>query len=246
MVSPLHFARFEFKYVLPLKKRDLIESELKNFLQYDPFVEDRLDKKYVVRSLYFDSPEYSAFYDKVDGLHSRSKFRLRTYALNEKEGAPIYLEIKGRHNNLVYKTRIPVDMSGVDLTALSDDALSAAIIECAPYSPIIEQFKYDRIRKSIAPVALIDYQRRPYISKYDPTFRITFDEELTATSTGGIYTGSHTTPRRIVPGYTVLEVKFRYHMPSWFHRIIQTHELRRVSISKICSGMEALGLAFDN
>jgi hypothetical protein len=51
--------------------------------------------------------------------------------------------------------------------------------------------------------------------------------------------------RALVPGYTVMEVKFRYHMPSWFHRIIQAFELRRVSISKICTGTQALGLQLD-
>jgi hypothetical protein len=49
----------------------------------------------------------------------------------------------------------------------------------------------------------------------------------------------------MIAGYTVLEVKFRHHMPSWFHQVIQAHELRRISISKIVTGMEALGMAFD-
>ena len=49
--------------------------------------------------------------------------------------------------------------------------------------------------------------------------------------------------RELMPGYTVVEVKFRYHVPSWFHRIIQSFELRRVSISKICRGIEVLELA---
>ena len=40
-----------------------------------------------------------------------------------------------------------------------------------------------------------------------------------------------------------MEVKFRYHIPSWFHRIIQSYELRRVSISKICAAMETLEMA---
>ena len=53
------------------------------------------------------------------------------------------------------------------------------------------------------------------------------------------------TPKQVVAGFTILEVKFRHHLPSWFHRVIQTHELRRISISKIVSGMETLGLAYD-
>ena len=34
---------------------------------------------YVIRSLYFDTPDDQDFYDKVDGLELRRKIRLRTY-----------------------------------------------------------------------------------------------------------------------------------------------------------------------
>ena len=48
-----------------------------------------------------------------------------------------------------------------------------------------------------------------------------------------------------MPGYTIMEVKFRHHMPSWFHHILQAYELRRRSVSKICEGMTRLGLIED-
>jgi len=243
--SPLHFARFEFKYILPARKRIEVEEELQYFLQYDPFVENREEHKYIVRSLYFDDPRYSSFHDKVDGLHSRSKFRLRTYSKSQNEGVPLYLEIKGRHNNLVFKHRTPIDKGNIDWSVLNASTISTTIITQSEDSHVREQFRYELLRKNLRPVALIDYMRRPYLSKYDPTFRITFDEKLMATETDCIFPGNIMAPRQVLPGATVLEVKFHHHMPSWFHRIIQTHELRRVSISKICAGMEALGLAFD-
>ena len=78
--SRLHFSRFEFKYLLNANRRAALESDLQHFLQYDPFVALRQNHRYPVRSLYFDDPSYSAFHDKIDGLHSRSKFRVRTYS----------------------------------------------------------------------------------------------------------------------------------------------------------------------
>lgn len=243
--SPLRFARFEFKYVLPLSVRQEVEDELSYFLQFDPFVVNRPDNQYVVRSLYFDDPTYSAFTDKVDGLHSRYKFRLRTYAREPDSTVPIFLEIKGRHNNLVFKKRVALPTDNAALSKLSGTALADAIVECAPTGDVAEQFRYDLLRKSLRPVALIDYNRRPYVSKYDSTFRLTFDESLLASNEHRLFPSSSSSPRKILAGYTVLEVKFRHHLPSWFHRLIQTHELRRVSVSKICAGMEVLGLAFD-
>ena len=243
--SPLHFARLEFKYLLSAKKRLAVERDLQYFLQYDPFVIDRDDHRYIVRSLYYDTQRYSAFHDKIDGLHTRSKFRLRTYTESSTEPAPVFLEIKGRHNNLVFKHRTPVDLTLQELLTLSDQSLSKALIDRSVQDKVSDQFTFELFRKNLRPVALIDYQRRPYISKYDPSFRITFDEQLFATKTNCLFPDGGVQKKRVVAGYTILEVKFRHHMPSWFHQVIQSHELNRLSISKIVSGMEVLGMARD-
>jgi hypothetical protein len=243
--SPLHFARFEFKYVLSTFKRQSIEADLRYFLDYDPFVAGRSEHRYFVRSLYYDDSSYTAFHDKIDGLYSRYKFRIRTYSQSQESDSPIFLEIKGRHNNLVYKYRTPVEKSDTDWRTLKGDYLSDRLLNRTDKNDVRNRFEYDLYRKALKPVALIDYQRRPYVSKYDPSFRITFDEELYASRANGLFPGSKSQPKRLIPGYTVIEVKFSHHLPSWFHRVIQTHELQRVSISKIVTGMEALGLAYD-
>jgi len=242
-VTKLHFARFEFKYILHKKLRDEVESELQYFMGFDPFVEDKPDYRYFVRSLYFDDPAFSCYYDKTDGLRTRSKFRLRTYTETPEDTiVPRFLEIKGRHNNLVYKHRVQCDLNG-NQAHIAGDQLSRKIIANTDPAPVANQFQYELYLKQLTPVVLIDYLRRPYISKYDPEFRLTFDEELRGTSTARLFPTSTETGRAILPGYTIMEVKFRYHVPSWFHRIIQSFELQRVSISKMCKGVEICGLA---
>ena len=242
MKTKLHFARFEFKYVLPKSIRDDVEQELQYFLAYDPYVETRPNHKYFVRSLYFDTPSFSSFYEKHDGLHTRSKFRVRTYTDDPNEKAPSFLEIKGRHNNLVFKHRTPLEAGGKAIQE-SGANFSDKILSIAGESKVKDQFEYELYRKRIQPVALVDYWRRPYVSKYDPEFRLTFDECLCGTETETLFPESSDRRRALIPGYTVLEIKFRHHIPSWFHRIIQSFELRRVSISKICEAVETLELA---
>ena len=243
--SLLHFARFEFKYILTKKQRDYVEAHLVNFLEYDPFVANKVNHQYTVRSLYYDDPHFGAFHDKIDGLHTRSKFRLRTYSKHMSEKAPFFLEIKGRNNNLVFKHRIPVAIGDGSWLFLRGAAFTSEIIKNGQSSVVLDQFQIGVLKNRIKPVALIDYQRRPYISKFDPTFRITFDKEITAFNSNNIFPETRDQCRDVLSGYTVMEVKFHNHMPSWFHRVIQAHQLRRVSISKICSGMEVLGLAHD-
>lgn len=240
--SNLHFYRFEFKYILPKSIRDELELELGYFMELDPYVASKKGRKYKVRSLYYDDPSFTSFYDKIDGLRTRSKFRVRTYTSEIADKCATFLEIKGRHNALVFKHRTPFDCGrGLDFS-LSEALSPEDVLGRVGESDVKRQFQYEYFRKQLRPVMLIDYLRRPLVSKYDPEFRLTFDDSLTGTATDSLFPSSRSTSRRIIPGYTVMEVKFRYHMPKWFHRLIQTYELRQVSFSKVCAGTKVFGL----
>ena len=234
-----NFLRYEFKYILNDALKSAIESELSHFMQLDPFVERFDNKKYLVRSLYFDDPVYTFYYEKTDGLMHRQKFRIRTYNLQYDKNVPIMLELKGRFNNFVYKNRTEI---AHNKTLIDDAFLLTDNIIKKQNNPVYQQFTYDRFRKKIQPVMLIDYQRRAYQSKYDYEFRITFDGELYGTHTEQLFPKNKVNKRKLIDGYTIMEVKFRKHVPPWFHRIMIKYQLNRISISKYCTGMEATNL----
>ncbi len=243
MITKLHFSRFEFKYILPKGLRYDIESELAYFLQLDPFVASKPHKKYFVRSLYFDDPVFSHYYEKTDGMLRRTKFRLRTYSNNADERCATFLEIKGKYNMLVFKHRSPMKKSNGGEYIWSGGNTAENIISRTVESPVLQQFRYELQRKSLKPAVLIDYWRRPYISRYSPEFRLTFDDTLQGTRADSLHPERMRQSFSALRGYTVMEVKFRYHVPSWFHRIIQSYELKRVSISKYCKVIEVCRLA---
>jgi len=241
----LHFSRFEFKYVLPARNVSELEKDMRYFLEFDPFVRDIEGHYYDVRSLYFDDPAYSAFYNKIEGTHTRAKFRIRTYTNEAQNDTAQFLEIKGRYNNLVFKHRTQIGPEfhiGDD----GEDEMIHKVVRATRQDKLGQRFEYELFRKRIRPIALVIYKRRPYVSRFDPDFRLTLDSDLTAVRARGLFQpGSGPAGRDIMPGYTVVEVKFRRHIPSWFHRLIQAHELRSVSVSKICKAMEVLELAED-
>jgi hypothetical protein len=241
----LDFNRFEFKYVLPKRLRQEVEQELGHFVEFDPFVAGTPQHRYFVRSLYFDDPAFTAFHDKIDGLKKRSKFRIRTYSTDPLDEAPQFLEQKGRYNNRVFKNRVEIGGTLVDRIGPSAKPVIEQLATLDTDNKVLARFQYEYFRKGLQPVALIDYHRRPYVSKYDSEFRITFDEELRATNTCELYPSLTAINKPVKTGFTIMEVKFNRHIPAWFHRIIQSYELRRVSISKICEGMQTLGLASD-
>ena len=69
------FARYEFKYFLNNNVSKQIENEAKHFMSYDNFAVNTPDNRYFVRSLYFEDNSFSNFFEKVDGIKSRKKFR---------------------------------------------------------------------------------------------------------------------------------------------------------------------------
>ena len=198
--TKLHFARFEFKYILPAARRKEVESELRYFLEFDPFVAATSHHQYLVRSLYFDDPFFTAYNDKVDGLRTRAKFRLRTYTDDPRQPAPYFLEIKGRNNNQVFKHRVQLTTLHGGLTERGGALIDLLLDQQPANNRVLQQFAFELHRKRLRPVALIDYQRRPYISRYDPEFRITFDDTLQATETQAMFPDAHERRRRVLPG----------------------------------------------
>ena len=102
------FQRYEFKYILNKRISDQIEDEARHFMIYDDFVQKELNNQYFVRSLYYENIFSSNFYEKVDGMKIRRKYRLRTYGNSFNPKIPIFFEVKGRNLERTYKKRTNV------------------------------------------------------------------------------------------------------------------------------------------
>lgn len=237
------FARYEFKYVMRTRDREVLEAEIRHLMEVDGHSDGSLDNKYVVRSLYFDNMSATNYYEKIDGIRTRRKFRLRTYRTTADQQAPTFLEEKGRHIERTYKHRIQIEEEYIPL--FEDPTQAFRLTALYPGVPLIEHFVADILRRQQLPRVLIDYRRRPYVSKYDANFRVTFDDSLQATALGLLLPAESSKAISCMSGYTILEIKFFRRIPAWFHRLLQAHGMRRVSVSKFCLGMEACGLAED-
>ena len=236
------FRRYEFKYIVRNSTAELIHQDVSEFLEPDPFLKQTSQESYLVRSLYFDNSASDYFYEKIDGLKTRRKYRLRTYSSNFLDAQMFFLEEKGKKNERTYKNRKWFDIADLD-RFLADDSINW-LIEEQSGDEFIDQYIYDSVRRQLRPTVVVEYQRRPLISNHDSYFRITFDSDLLSFPSNGLFLENE---RHIkcLPGYTIIELKFLRRIPLWFHRIIQSRELRRVSVSKFVVGMKAGELAAD-
>ena len=238
------FNRYEFKYLLNQQLTKAVEQEIQYFMDFDPFIANIPEKKYFVRSLYFDDPFYTAFHDKIDGIKARFKFRVRNYQPLAEQDSPMYLEMKGRYNNFVLKERVLVpDETKKLLLHGHQDRFIKNMIADIGNNTVKEHFCFEVFKKNINPKVWVDYLRRPYVSKFDYAFRLTFDTDLRAHEGGNPYLGRPERTRRVYPGYTILEIKFAKNIPGWFHRIIKNYQLKRVSVSKYCACIDKMGSA---
>jgi len=234
--SPQSFGRFEFKYIIPDSLCPVIESEMREFMQVDPFCRDLPGQAYLVRSLYFDDTCYGDYYEKIDGMLQREKYRIRTYGRSPE--APVFLEIKGRRNHYCYKYRTPLDRLMLNRLEAHD---WVGVLQATSDNPVLARFAAAALRRNLRATLIVEYWRRPFVSQMDYRFRATFDHTLRCL----LATRLEETPRRsraALAGQTVLEVKFAQSVPSWFQRLIGAYELNRLSVSKYCRAAEALTL----
>jgi len=238
------FARYEFKYLLRADLFERLVEEVSHFMDYDGFVHPQLDNRYFVRSLYFDNDMASNYHEKIDGVKVRRKFRIRTYDVTPQKDVPIYLEEKGRTVERTYKRRISIDAR--HLPFFYDPQTNAKkLLELYPDTDLVDAFVFSALRKDLAPKVLVDYLRKPFTSEYDAYFRVTFDNTLKALATGSLFPANNANWILAEAGHTILEVKFNRRIPAWFHKILQAYNMRRLSISKFCKGMEVCHLAQD-
>jgi hypothetical protein len=236
-ITRLHFHRFEFKYLIRGEVLERIERELALRMQRD--AHSGPDGSYPIRSIYFDSLNFRWLGEKKAGLSDRYKFRLRTYDQGDRYTDPVFLELKGKSDVLVYKHRQILEASSLA------DSLSAGMtgftdyILAGEFNRIGESFVHHVFRMRLSPSVVVDYRRTAFENRANPDFRVTIDRDIKASmASGSGLPAGH--PVRLADGLAVLEIKFRYHLPAWFHRVIEECELWRRSYSKFERGTDAV------
>lgn len=229
------FERYEFKYVLPDHIMNSLENDVMNFMEFDKFVKNKKNNSYFVRSLYFENENNENFYEKIDGIKFRKKYRIRTYSKDFDDN--IFLEQKSKDNDRVFKKRVRINNSLLEKIIHKDfDNIS---LKKNADSLFFNEFIFKTLKQEEYPKIFIDYFRKPLISDYDSYFRISIDYNLIARNK------NLNSMIECIPDYKIMEVKFFRRIPLWFHRLIQKYNLKRVSISKFVVGMKFMGYAED-
>ncbi|MFH1198105.1 MAG: polyphosphate polymerase domain-containing protein [bacterium] len=232
--------RLEYKYLVSNTDVDRLRNLMLPYLQGD--FDYSPSNYYTVRSIYYDTPKLKYYWEKIEGLSTRKKVRLRGYNQLEEDNV-VFLEIKRKHLSRIFKDRSPALYDNMDelMTTKNIDDLVITENGFRGSKEDAEKFFHHIHKRSLVPIVNIVYDREAYFSKFDKSLRITFDRNLRYQifpSVDKLYDDEKLKPALI--NKTILEIKFGTGFPSWLQTILTNNHLFKQSLSKytICIDTE--------
>jgi len=225
--------RFETKYIIP---RQLVEP-IKEFIQ--PYCE--MDKhcaeaggRYFINTLQMDSPALSLHYAKEWKATHRFKLRARTYG-NPPGDAPVFLEIKRKYYERVFKSRacIPFEEWKPGILNKHIDELNLKTVK---ERDTFREFVRLHHELHAEPRVYVRYAREAYTGIFDHYARITFDSQLCYQPVYDMYNwGGKGRFISMDSGLVhhrkdstlILELKCTEQVPTWMIELVQAFDLIR-------------------
>ena len=222
--------RHELKYKISNAAAEVLKQKLALIMETDSnaYFEDG---SYLIKSLYFDDLNSKSYYEKMDGVLYRKKYRIRIY--NDDESF-IRLEKKMKHNNMTAKEQMLISKDTYS------KILEGKIDEIEDAKGLLLEFLNDMRTKGLIPSIVVGYHRTAFTYPVSDV-RITFDSNIQS----GLY--NYDLFDSEMPTYTVdevgkqvLEVKFNEVLPLHIANILNDIPSCREAVSKfaICRSIK--------
>ena len=222
--------RHELKFKISNSAAEILKQKLSLILGKDKnaYYEDG---SYLIKSLYFDDRDSSSYYEKMDGVLYRKKYRIRMY--NDVDTF-IRLEKKMKHNNFTAKEQMLISKD------IYSKILDGKIDEIENPDGLLLEFITNYKNKGLVPSVIVEYHRTAFTYPISDV-RITFDSNIQSSLYNyDLFNTSY--PRYIVdePGKQVLEVKFNEILPLHIANILNDIPACREAVSKfaICRSIK--------
>lgn len=224
--------RYELKHVLRPDVAKRVARFLRAHLQLDEHCGARDANTYTVRSIYFDSPHFRCFHEKMAGNRYREKFRIRTY--NHSGSSPLFLEHK-RKSGLFY-AKEKLLLSSELLNQIGGREYDSLASLDRPDRRVVEKLLFHVHRDAYSPVLLAAYEREAYVDSVDETIRVTLDGNLRAMMFPALrQIHDETGLEFILHDAVILELKFSRVLPRWIGSLRARFDLQAQACSKYCT-----------
>ena len=179
--------------------------------------------RYMIRSLYFDTPEDKALREKLDGVSRREKFRIRYY---NGDVSCIHLEKKSKLAGLGRKDT--ASLSAWQAQAIVEGKL--LWMKDAP-QPLVREL-YGKMRaQRLKPKTIVDYTREPFV--YAPgNVRVTLDYNIRTGLSCTDFLNAAVLSVPVKQSPAILEVKWDAFLPDVVRDLVQLPGRRAGAFSK--------------
>lgn len=237
--------RIEYKYLVPNGLMERLRAEILPYLVPDRPPGGGSSCEYTVRSVYYDTPRFDCYNEKVDGLKMRNKFRVRGYGRGGMRSV-VFLEIKRKSDAFIKKHRAPLDHADLEafLATRDVDRYIRSKDGSSREKDDALRFLYHYGRHGLRPTALVVYDREAFAGKFDPSLRVTFDKNVRGSAFPSLENLFDDDRLEIaLRGRFIFEVKFfRYALPAWVRTIVKRYELPRMALSKYAICLDAMAV----
>lgn len=222
--------RHELKFKISNSAAEVLKQKLSLILKKDKNAYYS-DGSYLIKSLYFDDLDSSSYYEKMDGVLYRKKYRIRIYNNNDEF---IRLEKKMKHNTYTAKEQILISKD------IYSKILNGKLDEIDSPTGLLEEFIINSKTKHLVPSVIVLYHRTAFTYPISEV-RITFDSHIQS----GLY--NYDLFDKQVPMYDVsesgkqvLEVKFNEVLPLHIANILNDIPSCKEAVSKfaICRSIK--------
>ena len=213
------FKRYEIKFILNPKQKQMLMNVMKDHMQPDEY------GRTTIRNVYYDTPDYFLIRNSLEKPRYKEKLRVRSYEKVSPDDK-VYVEIKNKYDGIVYKRRTAVKQYQAE-EWLAGQTGQPFISQIADE---IEYFR--RFHRDLSPACYLSYEREAYYSKDGSGMRLTLDENILGrvydmTLIAGAY-GECVLPSDL----TLMELKVSEAIPLWMIRFLTDNRINKVSFSK--------------
>jgi SPX domain protein involved in polyphosphate accumulation len=214
--------RHELKFKISNSAAEVLKQKLSLIMGKDKNAYFK-DGSYLIKSLYFDNINSDSYYEKMDGVLYRKKYRIRIY---NDDDSFIRLEKKMKHNNMTAKEQMLISKD------IYSKIINGKINEIDDSKGLLLEFLNECRTKGLIPSIIVEYHRTAFIYPISDV-RITFDANISS----GLY--NYDLFDKKMPMYNVdekgkqvLEVKFNEILPLHIANLLNDIPSCRESVSK--------------
>ena len=225
--------RYEVKYLVETRRASEILHSLQGFFATDG--NGDAEGGYYIYTVYFDSPDYQFYTEKREGEITRIKPRIRLYRQTP-DGPPtaVFLELKGRHDRIVAKRRVPITLEQGRSLVAGDKGCDGLDHNLS----VVGEFRYLTDRFNLQPCVTVLYHRTAYDAAFYSGVRITFDRAIKSSLTTTLENRSADFSDALPSDRFIIELKYNDRIPRMILDRLNRHGLMQQSLSKYAIGLE--------